>query len=105
MKKTIEKSQEQVDIVTSVALFIQILDVEYCREAAEDMIKDASRYDSMAALNPSYNPEHGQLMRKQAEALTLLCDYVDTLKEIDKLKAGVKTREEFNTNLNKIFGL
>lgn len=102
MEKTVEKSQEQADIINAIAIPIVMLDVEYCREAASDMCTQASRQESMMVLNPGYPQLKNDILRKQGKALGLLCDYVSMLKEVEKLKVELadqqanegKTREE-----------
>jgi hypothetical protein len=54
MEKTVEKSQEQAEIINMIATPIVMLDVDYCREAANDMCTQASRQESMMVLNPDY---------------------------------------------------
>jgi hypothetical protein len=75
-----------------------MLDVEYCREAAHDMCNQANRQESMAILNPNHPQVKNDILRTQGKALLLLCEYVSTLKEVEKLKSQLaeenKTRDE-----------
>jgi hypothetical protein len=93
MEHSLEKSTEQAEIIKMIVIPILGLDVEYCKSAVERMADDASMYDSMAALNPNYNPTKGNVLKRKAEALALLIDYVEKLKEIDGLEKQAKVED------------
>src|SRR5690606_16568630 len=63
MEQSIERSEEQADIIKSIAIPIMLLDVEYCKQAAKDMRDQASRQESMAILNPSYPQAKNDILR------------------------------------------
>ena len=98
MEKSVEKSEQQAEIIKSIAIQIYFLDVDYCREAANDMCNQANRQESMAVLNPNHPQVKNDILRMQGKALLLLCEYVNTLKEVEKLKLQLnnenKTRDE-----------
>ena len=52
----------------------------------------------MAVLNPNHPQVKNDIIRTQGKALLLLCEYVSTLKEVEKLKGQLanesKTRDE-----------
>ena len=104
MEKTVEKSQEQADIINAIALPILMLDVEYCREAASDMCNQAIRQESMMVINPGYPQLKNDILRKQGEALRLLCDYVSTLKEVEKLKAKLADEQASENKMRDEIG-
>lgn len=97
MDKTVEKSEQQAEIIKLIALSTSMLDVEYCREVAYDMCNKANRQESMAVLNPNHPQVKNNILRTQGKALQLICEYVSTLKEVEKLKSQLanesKTRD------------
>jgi transketolase len=103
MEKTIEKSQEQANIILALAFFVQRLDIDYLREAEKDFIKQASWQESAAILNPSYPLEKNEVLREQANALKSLCDYADSLKKIDELNKKIALREQALNRINRNF--
>lgn len=103
MEKTFEKSEEQAEIIKMIAFQILMLDVEYCREAAKDMSNQVIRQESMAVLNPNYPHIKNDILRTQAKALMHLCDYVDTLKEVEKLNAKLASEEQIRNDISKLF--
>ncbi len=105
MEKSIEKSEEQADIIKSIAVSVSLLDLEYCKSVAKDLKDNCSQYDSMAALNKNYTPLQSKLMYLQANALLNLVKYVDNLKEIDSLKAEIVNEKNFHDNFSKMFGI
>lgn len=103
MEPTTEKSQEQANIISSIAIQIYFLDVEYLREAAKRFRDQASRQESMAVLNPRYTQTSNDIIRVQAKALMHLCDYVDSLKEVEKLKKDLQLEESNQELISKMF--
>jgi hypothetical protein len=102
MEKSIEKSEQQAEIIKTIAIQIYFLDVEYCLEAANDMCNQASRQESMAVLNPSHPQVKNDILRTQGKALLLLCEYVNVLKEVEKLKLQLAKE---NKTHDKIAGM
>lgn len=103
MDRTLEKSQEQAEIIKMIAFPIQMLDVEYCIAAANDLIDQAHRQESMVVLNPNYPRSKNELIQMQGKALRKLCEYVEALKEIEKLKLQVIEEENTKEKINKLF--
>jgi hypothetical protein len=103
MEKTVEKSQEQANVIKIMNIILHGLDTEYCEELAIAMKNQASRQESMAVLNPSYPLEKNEMIRMQAAALTHLVEYVKCLKEVDKIKARVGHVENVNSEIGKMF--
>lgn len=89
-------------ILISNALLFQ-LDLEQLKSAAKQLREKASRYDSLAVLNRSYNQEEGGLIDLQAKALELLIEYIETNKKIDGQAAKVKHIESAHENLQNLF--
>ena len=98
MEKSVEKSEQQAEIIKMITLPVLMLDIEYCREAANDMCNQANRQESMAVLYPNHPQVKNDILRTQGKALLLLCEYVSTLKEVEKMKSQLahetKTRNE-----------
>lgn len=103
MKATLENSETQAELIKAIALYIFPLDVDYCREAAKDMLNQASRQESIAVLNPNHPQSKNDLLRLQGKALRTLCDYVDTLKEIEKVKEQIKKDEQNQQTISRLF--
>lgn len=103
MKKSIQKSEEQAEIIKMIALPLSMLDVDYCRAAANDMCKQASTQESMALLNPSHPQIKNDILATQGKALLLLCDYVSTLQTIQKLKAELANETKVRDEISRMF--
>lgn len=103
MNKTLEKSQDQAEIIQSIAVPIFFLDIEYCKEAAKDMIQQAQRQESIMILNPSYSQTKNEILRTQGQALMFLCQYKEALMEVEKLKSGLAKEQENRDAINRLF--
>lgn len=103
MEKSVEKSEQQAEIIKMIALPILMLDVEYCREAANDMCYQAKRQESMAVLNPNHPLLKNDILRKQGDALLLLCEYVSTLKEVEELKGRLANESKIRDEIARMF--
>lgn len=103
MEKTVEYSKKQAEIINMIAIPIVMLDEEYCRSLAKDMVDQANRQMALSVLNPRYPQSKNELILLQAKALRLLCDYVGTLKEIDKIKQQVAVEEKSMADIDKLF--
>jgi len=103
MEKSVEKSEEQAAIIKMIALPIMMLDVEYCSKAANDMCEQASRQESMAIFNPNHPQVKNDILRAQGKALLSLCEYVKTLKEVDKLKIQMLSDQQDREKINRMF--
>ena len=69
MEKSVEKAEQQAEIIKMIALPVLMLDVEYCREAANDMCNQANRQESMAVLNPNHPQVKNDILRTQGKEL------------------------------------
>ena len=103
MEKTLKKSELQAEIIKSIAIQVYFLDVEYCREAAEDMYNQANRQESISVLNPNYPQVKNDILRTQGKALLALCEYVSILKDIDKLKLQLSNEEKTRNEIARMF--
>ncbi len=83
-----DKRQKAEELATQIGLIksvIHMVDVDFARKTVKDMKQGANRMDSTAALNRKYNPTRSKLMFIKAQALELFCDFIDKLKESDKV--------------------
>lgn len=93
MEKSKEKSENQAYIIKTISMLLVLLDANYCREASDVMHLKAKMQESL----PIYYPPNiakikTDILKAQAKALSLLCDYVDKLKEIDQLKSKLQDK-------------
>lgn len=102
-EKTKENSEREAEIITMINLHATFLDIDYCKELANDMHDQARRQESLTVLNPSYPQIKNQIIQTQAEALATLCKYVDLLKSIDEMKKKLSFHEEQQSEISKIF--
>ena len=100
---SVEKSEQQADLIKAISIPIVLLDVEYCREMSEQIIAQGNRQDSMIILNPSYLLIKNEILREQGKALSLLCDYVDSLKRVEKLKLDLALEKDHTAQVLKLF--
>jgi len=103
MEKSVEKSEQQAEIIKMIALPVLMLDVEYCCEAANDMCNQANRQESMAVLNPNHSQLKNDILRTQGKALLLLCEYVKTLQEVEKLKGQLNNENNTRDEIARMF--
>jgi hypothetical protein len=103
MEITIEKSQEQAEILQMIGICVATLDLEYLEQAAKDTLMQANRQESMAVLNPSYPQVKNDILRTQGQALSCLCQYIGKLKEIDALKLKMKDEDVMRQQIQSLF--
>lgn len=103
MEKTKEKSEQQAEIIKMIAFPVIMLDVEYCKEIATDFMNQASRQESMAVLNPSHPQEKNDILRLKGMALRSLCEYVETLKQIDEMEKTLVSVGKAKADIEKLF--
>lgn len=100
---TTEKSQELADHINGIKLILFFVDVEYAKAVVKAMRKQASFQDSAAVLNPTYMPEKSDLIRKQAEMLEHLVQFIELGKEVDQMKASIARTDETRSKILKMF--
>ena len=86
MELSQEKSQQQAEIITFIALYIEVMDIEYCKKAGKEFIERASYQESAMILNPSHPQIKNDILRTQGKTLLDLCRYAEGLKEIHRMK-------------------
>jgi hypothetical protein len=103
MEITREKSEQQAALIMQLGFIASALDIEYLRECGNKMMQQALYQESIAVLNPRHRQSKNALLRSQGEALLTLCDYVDALKEIDRMKEAVSVDEQQADIISKLF--
>ena len=103
MKRSVEKSEQQADVIKFIALAIENFDIEYCQQAAKDMIEQANTQDSMIILNPNHPLIANSILRKKGEALNLLCRYAKTINEIQSMNKELAQEEQSRDAISKLF--
>ena len=103
MGKSVKKSEQQAEIIKMIALPVLMLDIEYCREAANDMCSQANRQESMAVLNPNHPQVKNDILRTQGKALLFLCEYVSALKEVEKLIGQLSNENKTHDEIARMF--
>lgn len=100
---TQEKSQELADCINNIKIPLLYMDIEYAKAAAEQMIEQASFQDSAAVLNPMYNPEKSDTIRKQAKMLQHLISFIEIGKEVDEHKKSIANHSNQQEKIIKMF--
>lgn len=103
LKLTKEKSEEQAEVIELIKVHLQYLDVEYCRLFIKELQAQASWQSSASVLNASYSEYKNDILMEKAEAMRLLCDFVDQLKKVDKLKLKSNEVDTAREKINKMF--
>jgi hypothetical protein len=99
-----ERSQEVADILKMSMGILQMLDVDYCREAVKAFRKQASFQDAASVINGNYNPKRTTLLYKQADALEALCNYLDRSRQCSELKAEIQQEQKDRDEMiNRLF--
>lgn len=103
MNFSIQQSENQAELIKKIGVPIMLLDIEYCTNAAKELLKQAHRQEAMAVLNPSYPQIKNDIIRTQAQALLHLCDYARCLKEVIKLQSQLFSEKHTMDNINNMF--
>jgi hypothetical protein len=98
----LDKSLELAERINEIKIPLLLVDLDYAKEVAARMQNHGNFMDSAAALNPMYNPTKSDVYRLQGKSLCLLVEFIETLKEVDKLKAEALRHE---MNQEKIMNL
>ena len=103
MDITREKSEQQAALIMQVGFIASALDIDYLRECARQIMQQARHQESIAVLNPRHPQSKNNLLRSQGKALHTLCDYVDSLKEADRMKEAFSVDEQHAETIAKLF--
>lgn len=99
----LDKSLELAERINEMKITLLRIDLDYAKEMAGKMQDRGNFMDSAAALNPMYNPAKSDVYRLQGKSLGLLVEFIETLKEIDKLKAEANRYESNQQTLMNLF--
>lgn len=103
IKLTQEKSEEQAEIIKMIAIPVIMLDTDYCKQVAKEMMKQVSFQQTLSVLNPNHSPTKDELLAKQSNALMYLVEYVEALKDVEKIKEKLKVEDETRAEISKLF--
>lgn len=93
MELSKQRSEELALNIELLKLHIYTIDADYMSLVSKKLYEHAGNIDSTAALNKHYDPATTQLMRKQASAMSLLVNFIQSLKDIQKDKDNIKDRD------------
>lgn len=100
---SVEKSQQQANIISSIRMLLHALDIPYCRKLAVEMLEQAGRQEGIAVLFPAHPQSKNDLLRKQGQALAHLVHYVELLQEIDEHRKIVERDKSTQEDIAKLF--
>ena len=95
-----EKAKQLAVAINLLKPIFFLIDLDFAKLAAKEMIDNANRLDSMAVLNPRYNPEKTRNQTLQAKTLMHLVSFIEGLIESDETKQKIKATENM---LNDLF--
>lgn len=99
----LQKSYELAALINMMKPILHEMDLEYAKVAVSRMRDSAHFHDTAAVLNPSYDPDKTRWMTVQCDALSKLIEYVELLRECDKLKATVTKNGIQRAEIAKMF--
>lgn len=99
----LEKSHDLANIINMVKFQLVQIDLDYAREMGNRLIEQGNFQDSAAVLNPAYSPLKSDILRKQGKALLGLVQFIEELKDIDKMKADLSKSEAAQQDIMKLF--
>lgn len=100
---TEQESTQQAYFIEMLKPWIVVMNLPYLKECVKAMRADASWQDSASVLSRNYDPAVTQLMRKQAEALQNLIDYIEALQECEKMKGAISKNGNLRDSIEKLF--
>jgi hypothetical protein len=100
---TKEKSQQLADTIESIKLLLFCIDVDYAKSVVKAMHNQAEREDSLAVLNPRYNPAKSNMIHMQANMLNDIVNFIETGKQVDEAKKGIQETESHFDKIAKLF--
>lgn len=96
-------AQKNGELIKCLVPIFHQMDFDFLRKAAKDTLAQSTRQESLSVLNPSYPQSANDLLRLKGKAINQLCDYVDTLKQIDFLTEKVSQDKNNNQKINELF--
>jgi len=87
------KSLELAAQINAIKPIIIEMNLEWLGHMIDRFQEQASFEASAAVLNPRYNPEKQSLLQVQAKTMSHLLNFIEGLKECDRLKLNVAAYE------------
>jgi len=91
---------QQIEMIKSITM---TMDLEYLKACSEKFRDQASWQDSASVLNPSYNPTKSDILRKQAQTMGYLLQFVNGLKECQELKDKAALEDSQRSKIMEMF--
>lgn len=79
------------------------MDLDYATAAGIEMVQQAGRQEAMSIINAEYSQAMTDILRAKGQALLLLVDYAEKLKEVDELKKKLTKEQQHRENVKKLF--
>lgn len=103
MELSKEKSEEQADIIRTIGFLVVQLDTNYCKKVAMEMNNQANVEMSISILKPDYSFIKNEIIKVQSGALMDLANYVEKLKEVERLRQQLTVENKAKNEINKLF--
>lgn len=103
-KMNLEDSEDLANWIRLIGMHARVIDLEYLKLSAKAMGDQASFQDAAALVAPSHvQLKKNELVHFQAKALHVLVSYIETLKEIDKIKQSISELKGHEDDLKSLF--
>lgn len=106
MAHNLEEYGKSLDLaaqINAMKPIIMDMDLQWLGTMIDRFQDQASFEASAAVLNPRYNPEKQELLKVQAKTMSHLLNFVEGLKECDRLKLNVAAHENKLDEIAKLF--
>lgn len=106
MAHSLEEYRKSLDLaaqINAMKPFIMEMDLGWLKEMIIRFNNQAAFEQSAAVLNPRYNPEKQDLLMVQASTMQHLYNFIQGLKECDRLKLNVAAHENRQDEIAKLF--
>ena len=89
--------------INAMKPIIMDIDLEWLEIMITRFQEQASFEESAAVLNPNYNPEKPPTLKVMAITMSHLLNFIEGLKECDRLKLNVAAYEKQRDEISKLF--
>ena len=103
MELSVEKSNELALIIKAVQPLLATIDTEYARALAKAMRQDINMQQTMAVLNPRFDPAKLEIIRVQAESLDKLAGFVEDIRKAGEMKSKLAETDKIRQEIDKYF--
>lgn len=97
------KSMDLAQVIEFIKGLIPMIDMEHLQTAIKTFRDQSSFEHSAAVLNRRYNPKKPDLLLVQAETMQHLFDFIEGLKECQRLKDEIKVDDANYAKIEKLF--